>query len=142
MDYDRLLFNLGRRFRIVRVRSVRRRVKRRASAASKKAYDLHSENARTQILARLEYFNQHYKNSWKKVTIRNQKTRWGSCSKAGTLSFNFRLGLLDPTLLDYVVVHELCHLKQFNHSTAFWALVAETVPDWKRRRAALKKIRL
>lgn len=94
------------------------------------------------ILERLEFWNRVYGFSWKSVAIRNQKTRWGSCSRRGTLSFNYRLILLAPELLDYVVVHELCHLKEFNHSRAFWELVGRGIPDWRARRAELKKIRL
>lgn len=94
------------------------------------------------IIARLEFFNQHYNLKYKRICIRDQKTRWGSCSKAGTLNFNYRLVLLREELLDYVVVHELCHLKEMNHSLRFWNLVAETLPDFKSRREALENFRL
>lgn len=94
------------------------------------------------IISRLEFFNQHYNLKYKRICIRDQKTRWGSCSKAGTLNFNYRLALLPEKLLDYVVVHELCHLKEMNHSVRFWNLVAETLPDFKSQRQALEKFRL
>lgn len=88
----------------------------------------------------LAYFNQTYQLKWKRVSIRNQKSQWGSCSKSGTLSFNYKLLLIPPELADYVIVHELCHVKEMNHSHRFWALIAKAVPDWRERRRALKKL--
>ncbi len=66
-----------------------------------------------------------------KISIRDQKTRWGSCSSSGTLSFNWRLILAPPQVLDYVVVHELSHMRQMNHSKAFWSTVESIMPDYK-----------
>ncbi|MDB5224944.1 MAG: putative metal-dependent hydrolase, partial [Candidatus Adlerbacteria bacterium] len=97
------------------------------------------EAARALVHARLSVFNQHYQLQVKKVFIRNQKTRWGSCSSRGNLNFNYRLAMLPLHLVDYVVVHELCHLGQFNHSPAFWALVEKTLPNYKALRAELKQ---
>jgi len=68
------------------------------------------------------------------VQIRDQRTRWGSCSARGTLSFNWRLALAPFEVLDYVVVHELCHLREPNHSSRFWRLVASRRPSWRRQR--------
>jgi predicted metal-dependent hydrolase len=65
------------------------------------------------------------------VQIRDQRTLWGSCSPSGTLSFNWRLVLAPFEVLDYVVVHELCHLREANHSHRFWRLVAARRPDWE-----------
>ncbi len=67
----------------------------------------------------------------KKVTIRAQRTRWGSCSTTGTLSFNWRLVLGEPEALRYVVIHELVHIEHHNHSRRFWGALAEAMPDWK-----------
>ena len=76
---------------------------------------------------------------YRSITIREQKTRWGSCSSNGTLSFNVRLMLAPPAVLDYVVVHELCHIKHMNHSKEFWELVGSILPDYKERRKWLKE---
>lgn len=89
------------------------------------------EATRQLVLERLHYFNNFYKFSFKSVSIRNQKTRWGSCSTRGSLSFNFRLGRLPANLRDYIIVHELCHLKELNHSIRFWNLVEKLIPDYK-----------
>jgi predicted metal-dependent hydrolase len=72
--------------------------------------------------------------SYRRVEIRNQRTRWGSCSSTGTLSFNWRLALAPFDVLDYVVVHELCHLLEPNHSPRFWKLVASRRPRWRGQR--------
>ena len=72
------------------------------------------------------------------ITIRHQKTRWGSCSAKGNLNFNCLLMLAPPEVLDYVVVHELCHRKALNHSAAFWAEVAKVMPGYGLHRKWLK----
>ena len=65
-----------------------------------------------------------------RVTIREQKSRWGSCSRKGNLNFNWKLIMAPPQCLDYVVIHELCHLSEFNHSPRFWAMVEAQMPDY------------
>jgi len=122
-------------FRVVRVRRKRR-------APSGADYKKHKEEARELIMSRLEHFAYPYGFSYGKVSIRNQITRWGSCSKQGNLNFNYRLIHLPLELLDYVVVHELCHLVEFNHGRKFWDLVARAIPDYKELRRRLKATRI
>jgi predicted metal-dependent hydrolase len=107
---------------------------------SKKEYRIYQEKTRQLVQDRLLHFNQFYGFTYKRIFIRNQKTRWGSCSKAGNLNFNYKLCLLPPHLADYIVVHELCHLGELNHSTRFWSLVQKTMPMHKHHRQELKKI--
>ena len=91
---------------------------------------------------RLAHFNSTYQFTINKVTIKNQATRWGSCSKKGNLNFNYKIALLPRHLSDYIIVHELCHLGQFNHSKEFWNLVAKTIPNYPVIRKEFKKIRI
>ena len=75
---------------------------------------------------------------YRRIRIGGQRTLWGSCSPRGTLSFNWRLVLAPPEVLDYVVVHELCHLRVPNHSRRFWALVERHRPHWRQQRHWLR----
>ena len=74
-----------------------------------------------------------------RITIRNQKTRWGSCSREGNLNFNCLLMMAPPEVLDYVVVHELSHRLEMNHSAMFWAQVEKVIPDYREKRKWLKE---
>lgn len=94
---------------------------------------------RENLFSRLEHFAPLLKVGWKKVTIRNQRTRWGSCSRGGVLSFNYRLAFLPSELMDYIIVHELSHLKELNHSPRFWRLVETILPDYKVRKKKLRE---
>lgn len=91
------------------------------------------------IPTRVEYFAKIIGVTYGNITIRNQKTRWGSCSSKGNLNFNCLLMLAPPEVLDYVVVHELCHRKQMNHSKAFWSEVEKVFPDYKKSIKWLKE---
>jgi predicted metal-dependent hydrolase len=77
--------------------------------------------------------------AYERIRIGGQRTLWGSCSSRGTLSFNWRLVLAPQEVLDYVVVHELCHLRVPNHSRRFWALVERHRPHWREQRAWLRE---
>lgn len=90
-----------------------------------------ADKALKYIPERVEYFAGQIGVSYGSITIRNQKTRWGSCSSKGNLNFNCLLMLMPPEVIDYVVVHELCHRKEMNHSKAFWSEVEKVLPDYK-----------
>ena len=106
---------------------------------SRKDFLMHRERAQGLAEERLGYFNTHYGFVYHTVSIRNQKTRWGSCSRKGNLNFNYKIALLAERQSDYIIVHELCHLKELNHSRKFWDLVAATVPDYRSIRAELRR---
>lgn len=99
--------------------------------------------ARRQALAlaqaRLGYWNQFYQFAYNQVLVKIYKRRWGSCSRRGNLNFNYRIIFLPSELADYIVVHELCHLGEMNHSKKFWRLVAKVMPDYAARRRGLRR---
>ncbi len=105
-----------------------REAERRRLAALEKRY---REAARTYFTARVAYYHTLTGGQYTSITIRDQKSRWGSCSSRGTLSFNYRLLFAPPRVLDYVVVHELCHLTHMDHSKNFWAMVERIMPDYR-----------
>ena len=89
------------------------------------------DEAKRVIPDRVKYYAGIMGVTFGKITIKNQKTRWGSCSSKGNLNFNCLLMLTPDKVRDYVVIHELCHLKQMNHSKMFWAEVEKVMPDYK-----------
>lgn len=91
-----------------------------------------ADKALKYIPERASYFAPIVGVNYGRITIRNQRTRWGSCSSKGNLNFNCLLMLAPPEVIDYVVVHELCHRKEMNHSAAFWNEVAKVLPDYKK----------
>lgn len=95
--------------------------------------------ARREIPVHVKYFAEQMGVTYGKITIRNQKTRWGSCSQIGNLNFNCHLMEMPTEILDYVVVHELCHRKQMNHSRLFWMEVEKVLPDYQVRQRWLKQ---
>jgi hypothetical protein len=94
------------------------------------------------IAERVYYYGEIMGVTWGRITIRNQKTRWGSCSSKGNLNFNYQLYYLPDELLDYVVVHELAHRRHMNHSAEFWKEVERYFPAYKECRKRLKEIRM
>lgn len=127
------------------VRIVRSRIRRKSrpgKIARRAGLLKYSDVARTLAHSRLEHFNQFYNFEYGTVRIKAQTTRWGSCSSKGNLNFNYKIALLPQHLSDYIVVHELCHLGEFNHSQDFWNLVEKTVPNYLELRAELKALKL
>lgn len=95
--------------------------------------------ARVEVAPRLDAATGRAGTRYTALTIRGQRTRWASCSSTGAMSFNWRLLLAPPEILDYVVEHEVCHLEVMDHSPRFWALLASRVPDWKAHAAWLRR---
>jgi predicted metal-dependent hydrolase len=89
---------------------------------------------------KIEELNKFYNFQYSRISIRNQKTRWGSCSRKGNLNFNYRIIHLPEEHLDYIIVHELCHLEQFNHSKNFWLLVEKAIPRYKTLRKEIRNL--
>ncbi len=106
-----------------------------AHAVAKRAAKAEAEKLLPQRLADLA---RKYDRQYKEVKIRHLKTRWGSCSSLGVITLNYYLMQLPWELIDYVLVHELSHTKELNHSAAFWRLVEAAIPDYKQKRKALK----
>jgi len=104
---------------------------RRATKKSKEKYLEHKEEARLVIRKRAWEFSKLLKLQYNKIYIKNQKTCWGSCSSNRNLNFNYKLLFLPENLRDYVIVHELCHLKEMNHSQKYWDLVEAVIPNYK-----------
>ena len=88
----------------------------------------------------LEKYNRKYGFSYNRVAIKNQKTRWGSCSEDHNININYRVKYLPTKIAEYIVVHELCHLAELNHSKRFWNLVAKTFSDYKKIEKKLRGV--
>ncbi len=105
------------------------------------------EEARTLVNIKLDFWKKYYLENfkvnfvWKKVAIKNSKTRWGSCSSKKNLNFTYKILDLEPAEQDYLIVHEICHLAQMDHSKDFWKLVSLGIPDFKNLRKSMKKIK-
>lgn len=100
------------------------------------------EHARILVENRLSIINKFYNYNINRIAIKNTKTRWGSCSSKGNLNFNYKIIYLESKFVDYLIVHELCHLGEMNHSKRFWALVEKTIPDYIKINKQLKKIHI
>jgi len=97
------------------------------------------KQARNVLTERVEFFARKHGFKIGKIRVSSARTRWGSCSSKDTLSFTWRLVMAPLEVIDYVVVHELCHLKEMNHSKAFWTRVERILPDYKVHRKWLKE---
>lgn len=107
--------------------------------STKRDYAANKDAALSLAKEKIERFNRIYRFKFNQINIKNQKTRWGSCSRKRNLNFNYKIVQLPKKIVDYIVVHELCHLKEFNHSQKFWNLVARAVPDYLDIRKELKQ---
>lgn len=120
-----------------------REMKELAETAPRKEAPLPSEAEQQviceKIAGRVSHFESVMGLRCSKITIRNQKTRWGSCSSKGSLNFNYKLFYMPEAILDYVVVHELSHLRHMNHSRDFWNEVGKYIPDYEERRKWLRE---
>ncbi|MGB4704870.1 MAG: SprT family zinc-dependent metalloprotease [Candidatus Saccharicenans sp.] len=100
---------------------------------------LYRKLARKYLSARLKRLASFNGFRYKKFRLSSARTRWGSCSAQGTISLTWRLIMAPPEIIDYVIIHELAHTKEKNHSRAFWNLVGRHIPDYKEKRRWLKK---
>ncbi|MDR3599160.1 MAG: SprT family zinc-dependent metalloprotease [Desulfosporosinus sp.] len=114
-------------------------LEKRREAIRRKLEQWYISQAKTIIRERLEPFSDDIGVRLNEVRFKNQKTRWGSCSQKGNLNFNWKLVMAPMYIIDYVVVHELCHFIQMNHSKEFWQQVGNRIPDYKERRKWLKE---
>lgn len=99
----------------------------------------YKKNFREIVTEGVDEYNKHYNFKYNRIALKDNKTNWGSCSSKGNLNFNWRLIMAPMEILDYVVIHEVCHLKEQNHAEGFWKLVEEQCPDYKVKRKWLKK---
>lgn len=111
---------------------------KKVPVSGRRSYLTHKEAARTFIHERVAYWNRLYTYTHGRIAIKDTKRVWGSCSRKGNLNFSYTLFFLPLELADYVVVHELCHLKEPNHGVDFWRLVSLALPDYEARRAELR----
>ena len=126
-----------RKWILARIEDMSNKIPSSMPAPSQYDYLLHKSAARDIVIQKLDQWNEIYQFSFSRVEIKNMKTRWGSCSSRKTLCFNYRIVFLSEELQDYLVVHELCHLAEMNHSSRFWRQVERTIPNYKVLRKAI-----
>lgn len=114
---------------------------RQHKKSARRDYLKYKEEARAALAQKTEHFSNAFGFKFNKISIRDQKTCWGSCTKKGNLNFNYKILFLPQKIQDYIVVHELCHLRELNHSKNFWGLVALAVPDYALIKKELSKIK-
>lgn len=110
-----------------------------ASKFDRQDYLAQKEAARALVEERIASYNAIYGFPLNRISIRHQKTRWGSCSSQKNVSINYKIIYLPRAMQDYLIVHELCHLRELNHSPRFWALVAQTIPNYRALKRALRQ---
>lgn len=133
------------RFNTLKKSVVKRKTKKEIENNTK--YLAHKEEARKLVTENLELYKKFYASNgyelnYNRVAIRDQKSRWGSCSSKANLNFNYRLALIPIHLAEYIVVHELCHLKEMNHARSFWTLVSIAMPNYAELKEELRVINL
>lgn len=106
---------------------------------SKSDYLKHKKEALKLVNDRIEFFNSNNNFIFNKISIKDQKTKWGSCSKNKNLNFNYKIMFLPKKQQDYIIIHELCHLKEFNHSRKFWSLVEKIMPNYLEIKKELRR---
>ena len=114
-------------------------VKKRGNRSS--FWKKHSLQAKSLVLELISEIDPKNEFVFNRVVIRNQKTRWGSCSSKKNLNFNYRIIFLDKEVARYLVAHELCHLRHLNHSKEYWSLVESYIPNYKNLQKQLKRIK-
>ena len=117
----------------------RHRIVKPRTKLSREDYLKFKNEARQFVEERVGHFSKMYSFEFNRISIRNQRTRWGSCSEKGNLNFNYRILFLPPHISDYLIAHEICHLKELNHSRKFWNLVGEIIPDYSNIKKELKQ---
>lgn len=100
--------------------------------------DWYSSHAKRKLRSRVEMYADRVGVSFNNIRVKKLKSRWGSCTKEGNINFNWRIIMAPMSIVDYVVVHELCHLKYHNHSKDFWKLLGQMIPDYKERKEWLR----
>lgn len=118
--------------------SIRQAAKNVIQLTAKEASEV-KRQAKECLQQKCQYFSQEMGLRHGTVKINSAKTRWGSCNRKGDINFTYRLLFAPEELIDYVVVHELAHIKEMNHSASFWSVVEQTMPDFRARRKKLKE---
>lgn len=138
---DILLFLRKNKKRFGNTQSAQRRRTRRKKTSSEDSYYAQFRSvAEKMIKERTEEIAHEYGFTYNRIVIKNTKTRWGSCSSKGNINLHYKLMFLPPELRDYVIVHELCHLREMNHSIWFWKEVENIIPGYKKLAQSMRKL--
>lgn len=110
------------------------------SEITQTSYEACKNRARKLVMERLKIYQPLVGAKFARVSIKDLRTRWGSCSSQNNLNFHYKLVFLPLELVDYVIVHELCHLIEMNHSHRFWALVRQVIPDYRKKILEIRRV--